>query len=48
MLYYFKIGEITTEMQKTISAVYGEGAVTDWMCPKWFVKFLGATDILAE
>ena len=26
-------------MQKKICAVYGEGAVTDWICQKWFVKF---------
>ena len=26
-------------MQKRISAVYGEGAVTDQMCQKWFVTF---------
>ena len=29
MLYYFKKGKNTTEMQSKISAVYGEGAVTD-------------------
>ena len=31
MLYYFKKGKNTTEMQKTkkICVVYGEGAVTD-------------------
>ena len=29
----------TTEMQKKICAVYGEGAVTDGTCQKWFVKF---------
>ena len=29
MLYYFKKGKNTTEMQKKICAVYGEGAVTD-------------------
>ena len=23
---------------KMICAVYGEGAVTDWMCQKWFAK----------
>ena len=39
MLYYFKKGESTTEMQTKICAVYGEGAVTDGMCHKWFVKF---------
>ena len=41
MLYYFKKGKNATEMQKTkkICAVYGEGAVTDQICQKWFVKF---------
>ena len=47
MLYYFKKGKNATEMQKKICAVYGEGAVTDQMCQKWFVKFCGAIDILA-
>ena len=28
--------------------MYGEGAVTDRMCEKWFVKFLGTIDILAK
>ena len=35
MLYYFK----KTEMHKKICAVYGEGAVTDRTCQKWFAKF---------
>ena len=39
MLYYFKKGKNTTEMQKKICAVVGEGAVTDRTCQKWFVKF---------
>ena len=39
MLYYFKKGKNATEMQKKICAVYGEGAVTDRMCQKWFAKF---------
>ena len=39
MLYYLKKSKNTTEMQKKICVVYGEGAVTDWMCQKWFVKF---------
>ena len=39
MLYHFKKGKNTTEMQKKICAVYGEGAVTDQMCQKWFAKF---------
>ena len=51
MLYYFKKGKnatVTLKKKKTLCAVYGEGAMTDRMCPKWFVKFLGATDILAK
>ena len=39
MLYYFKKGKNATEMQKMFCAVYGEGAMTDRMCQKWFVKF---------
>ena len=39
MLYYFKKGKNTTEMQNKICAVYGEGAVTDQTCQKRFVKF---------
>ena len=40
MLYYFKESKNATEMQeKRIFAVYGEGAVTDRMCQKWFVQF---------
>ena len=39
MLYYFKKGKNATETQKKICAVYGEGAVTDRMCQKWFAKF---------
>ena len=39
MLYYFKKGKNKTETQKKICAVYGEGAVTDHTCQKWFVKF---------
>ena len=35
-------------MQKKICAVCGEGAVTGWMCQKWFVKFLGSIDNLAK
>ena len=42
MLYYFKKGKNATEMQKKISAVYGEGAVTDRTCQKWFAKFHAA------
>ena len=39
MLYYFKKGKNTTNTQEKIHAVYGEGAVIDWTCQKWFVKF---------
>ena len=39
MLYYFKKGKNVTETQKKICAVYGEGAVTDQTCQKWFAKF---------
>ena len=49
MFYYFKKGKNTTEMQKKICAVYGEGAVTDWMCQKWLVKSVyWYIDILAK
>ena len=48
MLYYFKKGKNATEMQKKICAVYGERAVTDQTCQKWFVKFLRTIDILAK
>ena len=39
MLYDFKKGKNATGMQKKIHAVFGEGAVTDWTCRKWFAKF---------
>ena len=39
MLYYFKKGKNTIETPKKICAVYGEGAVTDLKCQKWFAKF---------
>ena len=48
ILYYFKKGKNATEPQKKICTVYGEGAVTDRTCQKWFVKFLGTSDILAK
>ena len=47
MLYYFKKGKNSTEMQK-ICAVYGVGAVTDQTRRKWFAKFLGPIDTLAK
>ena len=48
MLYFFKKGKNTTEMPKKKEDLYGEGAVTDGMCQKWFVEFLATIDILAE
>ena len=39
MLRYFKKGKNATETHKKICAVYGEGAVTDRTCQKWFAKF---------
>ena len=39
MLYYFKKGKNATETHKKSCAVYGERAVTDQVCQKWFVKF---------
>ena len=48
MLYYVQKGKNATETHKKICAVCGEGAVTDWMCQKWFAKFLGTVDLLAK
>ena len=39
MIYYFKKGKNAKKMHKKICAVYGEGAVTDRTCQKWFAKF---------
>ena len=47
-LYYFKKSKKGTDMQIQTCAVYGEGAVTDRMCQKWLVKFLGTIDILVK
>ena len=46
ILYYFKKGKIATEMQEATYAVYGEGAMTDRMCQKWFVKFFSEDFLL--
>ena len=42
ILYYFKKHKNATETQKhkRICTAYGEGAVTDQTCQKWFAKFL--------
>ena len=42
MVYCFQKGKNATEMQKKIWAVYGESAVTNGICQKWFVKFHAA------
>ena len=39
VLYYVKKGKNIPEIQQKICAVYGEGAVTDQKCQKWFAKF---------
>ena len=49
MFYYFKKGKkYNSNAKKKFCAVCGEGAVTDWTCQKWFMKFLGTIDILAK
>ena len=44
MLNYFKKGKNTTEMQRKMCAVYGEGAGTDRTCQKRFAE-LRAGDV---
>ena len=39
MLYYLKKGKTQLKCKEKICAVYGEVAVTDRICQKWFVKF---------
>ena len=34
--------------KKKICVVYGESAMTDRTCQKWFAKFLGTIDILVK
>ena len=48
MLSYFKEGKNATQTQKKICAVYGEGAVTDWTCQKWFAKFRAGDFLLDD
>ena len=48
MLYNFEKGKNTTETKKEICTVYGEVAVTNEKCQKWFARFLGTIDILAK
>ena len=39
MLYHSKNGKNATKTQKKLCAAYGEGAVIDQTCQKWFAKF---------
>ena len=39
MLDYFKKGKNATDTKKKICAEYGEGAVTERTCQKWFAKY---------
>ena len=39
MLFYFRKGKNATQIRKKICVVYGEDAVSDRMCQKWFAKF---------
>ena len=40
ILYFIISRKVKMQLKhKKICAVYGEGAVTDWMCHKWFWKF---------
>ena len=43
----FRKSKNATETPKKICAVYGEGAVTDQTCQKWFAKFR-ARDFLLD
>ena len=47
-VYYFKKGKNATEMHKKVCAVYGEGAVTDRTCQKWFAKFRAGDFLLDD
>ena len=44
----FKKGKNATETQKKICAVYGEGAVIDRTCQKWFAKFCAGVFLLDD
>ena len=51
ILCFIVLRNVKTQLKlrkKKICALNGEGAVTDWMCQKWFVKFLGTVDVLAK
>ena len=46
--FYFKKGKNAIEIQEKVSAVYGEGAVTDQMCQKWFAKICAKEFLLDD
>ena len=50
MFYYFKKGKNAkkTHTHTKICAVYGEGAVTNQMCQKWFAKFRSGAFLLDQ
>ena len=48
ILYYFKKGKNATKTQKKICTLYGEGAMTERMCQKWFVKFRAGDFLLDD
>lgn len=39
MLFYFRKGKNATQTRRKICAAYGEDAVSERMCQKWFAKF---------
>ena len=43
-----KVKTTDKQKEKIIYAAYGEGAMTDRMCQKWFAKLLGTIDISAK
>ena len=43
-----KVKTTDKQKEKIIYAAYGEGAMTDRMCQKWFARFLATIDILAK
>ena len=48
LLYYFKKSKNATETQKKICAEYGEGAMADQTCQKWFAKFHAGVFLLDD
>ena len=48
LTFYALLFQDATEMQKKIFVVYGEGAVSDQMCQKWFVKFHTGDSLLVD